>query len=492
MQAPALFRTFAASPQGPLTDPPRGEAGADGDLWHDLSGGGPDVNPNLSGSAKFQVYDEMRKTDPTVKSTLLFQKLSARSAHWGLNPATDSPAARVVRDMVAWNLGLEGHEGELDLSWDELLQHLLTTLDFGPSLAELVWYAEGGQVARPWRDADGDAHLVRPLTRVAPRMPSSIARVERKNGRITSVVQNLPNVRPIPGEKIVHLVFEREGSRWDGVSMLRPAWGAWTLKKSLIVSTGIGWDRFSMGLPVIWHPDNPEGEERARSIGYNVRSHHRAFVRFPTRGFTDQGKPMSEYALELLNGASSIADPVNLLRWCSEQIAEGGLAHFSSLGRTGTGAYSVGDVQIDPFFLAVQTLAEYIRAQVVKQIIRPLVIVNFGVEAGETLVPKLTVTKVRRLNLEQLAKALALFADAGFHLTLPGDEDNVREYLGFDPLPDDLEDRGINRARLLEILQGLGLDAGTFAAIVNALPPDVGIARNRDEGAGLALNRTAA
>jgi hypothetical protein len=484
-------RLFAAAPTGDLKAPPAGEAGADGDSWlENLEAGGPDVNPALSGALKFPEYDAMRKTDPTIKAVLLFQKLPVRSAQWALEEAEEnSPPARLAKDFVCENLGFEEHEGELDMSPDEVLQHLLTTLDFGPALGELVW-----DDVREWHDADGDPHLVRRLARIAPRMPSSIERVKREKGRIVEVTQNIPGTKPIRHSlerpKLVHLVYEREGSRWDGVSQIRPAWGPWYFKKNLIISAGIGWDRFAAGLPVIYHPSDEE--ELAKQIGRSIRQHERGYAHFPSRGGPSPntgGRPDSDWFLEILNAAHTIADPVALLRWCSEQEAEALLAHFSSLGRTGTGAYSVGEVQIDPFFLAVQALARYVCDQIQRQIIRPLVEVNFGVESAKVLTPKLTVSKVTSKSLETIVKAHAMLADSGVDIGFglhPSDRNKLRSELSMEPLEDEYEANGVGmRARVLAAVKAAGIDQAGYDAVVAQLPREV-TGRNGREGDGLA------
>lgn len=481
-------RSYADASIGDLTGPPRGEAGAEADdLLADLMGGGPDVNPELTGASKHRVYDEMRKTDPTVKSLLFMPKLAVRSALWGLNPADDTDdVSKVIRDMVAQNLGIENDLGWLDLSWPKSLEQSMTMLDFGPCLEELVW----GDV-REWYDGDGDPHLVRPLVKLALRPPGTIQRFTTGRNGGLRVEQNIAGARPIDHRpdkgvhKLSHMVFEREGGHWDGVSMLRPAWGAWRLKKFLIVNTGIGWDRFMMGIPKLWHPDTPEGEAVAKTIGRSLRGHQRAYVRFPVpAGGT---KDDSEWDLDLLSAAGSLADPTSLLRWCSEQIAEAGLQHFMRQGLGQTGARATAETQANPFYDFCQALAEDIRTERMRQLIRPLVEINFGRQAAEERCPILTVSRIQPRNLEIMAKVIALLSPLGFRFTDREAQDDLRELLGFGRLPEELDDAGVDRARLEEILASVGLTPEQLAAAVSQLPADVGVARNRVEGAGLGL-----
>ncbi len=483
-RATLFDRSYASLPVGDLTGPDRGEAGADGEEWlKGLLGGGPDINPELTGRAKHRVYDEMRKTDATVKSLLFMPTLTVRSARWLLDPADErDPVSKAIRDLVAENLGLGGHLGWLNLSWPKQLEQGLSMLPFGACVEELVW----GD-ARVWRDADGDEHLVRPLAKLALRPTVSIDRFEwADDGTPKRVTQNLPNVKPMPGDKVSYMTFEREGNHWDGVSLLRPAWGAWTLKKFLIIHAGIGWDRFAMGIPKLFHPDTPEGVEVAKEIGRSLRGHQRAYLRFPVP--PGGGKEDSEWDAEIMSAAASLADPVPLLRWCSEQIAEAGLQHFSRQGLGQTGARATAETQANPFYLACEALAEDLRYERMRQVIRRIVQVNFGVEAAERRCPVLRVSKIKPRDIDTVAKAVGILDAAGFMLNDRAAQDDVREELGLGKLPNDLDSMGVDRERLRQLLAQAGLDEETLALVVNALPDDVGVARNRvgREGDGLA------
>lgn len=477
--ATTLFRpsrTLAAAPQGAIREPAKGEAGAESEqLWADLMGGGPDFNPELSGSAKFPVYEEMAMTDPTVKSLIWIPMLSIRGAAWGLDPKDEAePLDRLICDFVAQNLGVGDELGWMDLSWPKLVEQALgLMMRYGPCIEELVW-----DDVKPWRDGDGDEHLTRPLARLSPRLPSSIQNFERKpDGSIRRIVQNLSNTRPIPGEKLTYMVFEQRPGHWDGVSLLRPAWGAWRIKKSLLISSGVGWDRFALGVPVVHHPDTPADEQRAREIGRSLRSHERAYVNFPVTGGTTAKD--AEWGLEILNAAQSLADPAPLIRLLSEQIAEAGLQHFMRQGLGQTGARATAETQADPFYLAVEAIASDLRRERMRQVVRRIVEVNFGKEASEQRCPVLTVSRIVPRDLVSISQALSYLSTAGFTFTDRGAIDDVRELLGFGALPNDLEAAGIPRAALMQALSSLGLDSATFASIVNALPDDMGIARNR-------------
>lgn len=481
-----FFRSYATGPSGSPGDPPKGEAGSDGRSWlGDYMGGGPDVNPELTGQAKFDMYDEMAATDASVKGLMMFLLLPCRSAAWGLNPKTDEPEAKLIRDAAAWQFGLEEELGQLDLSWDELMQQGLgQIMRMGPCIEELVW-----DDMATWRDADGDPHLLRPLARVALRPARTISKVEWEKGRIRRVEQGYATssktVDNKSGFKVSYMVFERRDGYWDGVSLLRPAWGPWTLKKALMVSSGIGWDRFAFGILKIHHPDTPEAADEATEIGRNVQAHERGYVRFPVE--VGAGYQDSDWNMEIENAGATLADPVPLLRFYTEQIYEAGMEQFSRQGFGQTGARATSETQVDPFFLAVQAMAHYYRRERLRQVIRPWVRVNFGAEAEERWTPELTVSKIQARNIEVISRAIALLEPAGYQLTEREDQDDVRELLGFGRLKEAAAKMGVSRDQVEAALAAGGLTPETLQLVLAKLPADLGVKLNRREGNGLPL-----
>lgn len=484
-------RRYTALPSGEAGSTGGGEAGAQSNSWYaEVIGGGPDVNPELTGSAKFRIFDEMALTDPTIKGLLQFWSLPIRAAVWGLNPRNETPIAQAIRDMVAWNVGLEGELGEMDLSWRGQLGLTITAgLKCGPALEELVWADD----VRTWRDADGDAHIVRPLARLAPRPARTIAKVVRRNGIVTEVTQLIPGTQPIAADKLSYIVFDPDDTgRWEGSSMIRPAWAAWRMKKALQIAAGIGWDRFSSGLPVIYHPDNEEAEQIAKTIGRKIRTNERAYVNLPTKGESVDGKPSTEWFIELMNGAQTLADPTPLLKYFTEQESEAGLAQFSRLGQTGSGSRATAEVQIDPFFLGVQSVALDVARERERQVIRRIVEVNFGQEAAEDHTPILTVSKIQAQSPFVIAQAISYLAPAGFTFTDRGVQNDMRELLGLALIPDAADAGGVTVDALQAALGSVGLDANTVAAVVNALPEGVGIIPNRLPAEGSSVLAAAA
>lgn len=456
------MRRFDFDP-GTTTQILSGVIGADGETYESygaLFTGGPDINPELSGRRKYWVYNEMRRTDPAVKSLLWMFKLPIRQARWSVLPASDDPFDQLVADAVRWQFGIEGEDGRLDLSWDASLSQALLMLDWGAMFEEKVW----GDVDI-WTDADGTEHMIRPLNRLMPLAPSTIIALhsDKATGKLDWVEQDIPGARPVPGSKVSWYVLEKEGRNWWGTSMLRPCYGSWRLKKDLMIAAGIGWDRFSAGVPVVRYPESggTDAQRRAERIGQNYRVHERAWIAMPAS---------DEWQFEIAGGGGSLPDPVNLLRHYDGQIAMAGLQMFAKLGTTETGSRAVGEVLGEPFYNAAQAIANDVAIQRQRHVLKEWVTVNFG-EQVET--PKIQVSKLMTKNLQILAAAIANLASAGMSFTDRDVQNDLRDQLELSELPEEVA----------ATLDGMPDEVGISSVATDAAP---GPAPAR-EGAGLNL-----
>lgn len=464
-----LQRLFSASPpQGELKDPKPGELGMDGEAYQDVWLGGPDVNPMLSGQAKYPIYDEMRKTDPAVRSILLMFKLPILSAEWTCEPYSDSPEDKLVAECVEQQFGLGEHDkGWLSETWESSLGTALQFLDWGSMFEEIVWGdpfkwtpGEKGDKEDPGEETTVRAErLIRPILKLAPRKPATINEITTaKDGSLHSLSQDTLGARPIPGDKLVWYVNEREDNEWFGVSLLRAAFAPWRMKRALMIAAGIGFDRYAAGVPVIRYPaGSVEGQQKAELIGSRYRTHERAWITLP-----GAPPPQGDWDVSILSGNGSMADPIPLLRHLDEQIATAALQGFTRLGVTETGSRAVGEVLADPYYLAVQATARYIATQREKLLISRFVRVNFG---DDTPMPKLLVSKITADNTAQVVEAIANLSGAGWNMADRDLQNMVRIRLGIPELPEGEPTKG----------EGAGLNPSPsdVAAIPEAAPPEL-------------------
>lgn len=420
-------RAFVAAPS-----PPQGELGSDGDSWLSrYMGGGPDPNVVLSGSQKFDVYDEMALADVHCKAVLQMVELPIVGAIWDFDPASDQPVDELVAEACRWQFGLAGYEGQLDVSWKRSLGQLFLKNRYGCMFEELVW----GPLTtfQPKGDA-GAARMIRPLARLAPRMPRTISEVDYQDGVVSLVKQNLPGAQPIPGSKIAHYMLDPRPGRWDGTSILRAAWGPWELKKQLMISAGIAWDRWASGFPVIRYPQNGGGGEQAKAeeMGRSVRNHERAYLAFAGPPPTDLAP--NGWDIKIEGGPSNLPDPVPLIKEYSLEILWSALLQWMGIATSShTGARATAQVQDEPYYMAIEAHAEEAALERQHQVVRRFVDVNFGTEVAA---PKLTVSKIQSEDVMQLAQTLSNLKLAGLDFSDVETQNDIRERLHLPDLPD--------------------------------------------------------
>lgn len=433
-------RSYQAMPSGvgvDLDTPGAASHGSDLPWPVSITGMRPTENPEMQGRLKYAIYDDMRWSDPAVKSTLWIYKLPIRSARYVCSPASDDPIDRLVRDAVAWQFGLDGEDGQLDLSWSGLLGQTLLCLDYGAHGHEIV---EGDPTV--WRDGDGDEHDIVPISRLAPRFASSIRypdgiRTDNVTGRIALVIQDVPGATPIPGDQLLWHVLDREGTDWMGQSLLRAMYGPWRLKRALMIAAGIGWDRYAIGIPFVWYPrgGGAEVKAEAESIARNFRLHERAWGVFEGKRSSAPGGDQRGWDIDIIGGSGTMQDPSNLIRLYDEQIFTGAMQHFMVLGRTSGGNRALGEALGEPFYLSAQAIAEDRVDEIRTTAIRRFVDRNFGTEIA---LPKISVSGIQTHDIGVLATAIYDFAQAGLSFTDRDTQNDIRGELHLRELPEEL------------------------------------------------------
>jgi len=286
------------------------------------------------------------------------------------------------------------------------------------------------------------------VQRLAPRFPSSVMTPEGfdtdpMTGLLRGVTQmTSKGPKTIPGDKLVWHVMEREGNDWYGTSMLRPMYGAWRLKRAVMIAAGIGWDRFAYGTPIVRYPlgGGPSKKREADEIGRNYRTHERGWV-------TLEGPAGNAEGWDLEVKTATINDPVPLVNLYDGQIALAAMEHFSILGRTQTGNRAIGEVLAEPFYLGLQTCADALAERRIRSLFRRFVNVNFG-EDYDT--PNLIVSGIASRDLLQYAQALEALSAAGLTFTDPDTVNDIRALFDLRQLP----------APVAEALDTLPADAG--------------------------------
>lgn len=368
--------------------------------------------PELMWPNSVPVYDKMRRQDAQVRSVLRAVQLPIQRTKWFIDPAG---ARDEVVKLVSDDLGLPV-KGQPDaarlrtkdrFSWFDHLRLALLMLPFGHSIFE--------QEA-----AVGDDGLLH-LKRLGHRPARTISRFNvAKDGGLVSIQQltTLGGSEPIPVDRLVAYVHEKEGGNWAGVSLLRPAYKNWVLKDRLMRANTTTLIRNGLGIPVY---EGAEGEE-SLDAGLNQAK--------TVRSGDDAGAATPFGAkLRLMGVEGTLPDALPAIRYHDEQIGRAVLAHFLNLG-TQTGSWALGSTFADFFTLSLQALAQQIADIANSHVIEDLVDWNWGETEPA---PKLVFEEIGSRE-QATAAAIKLLVDAGVLRPDRSLEEAARQQFGLPPV----------------------------------------------------------
>jgi hypothetical protein len=417
--------------------------------------------PELIGLKGLETFEKMRRSDGMIAATLRALKLPILAAKCEVVPASDDPLDIEIAKRFEWNL-FEG----MTISWQEHLRQILTFLDFGHQVSEIVWtvsdqasapeilahaHAQELQVlefeAREKRDQvsgivrrvfgwTGRTSKVRPpldqrqffsrkfyvgsgrfamqpmvqVKKIAPRLQRTIYKWNLANdGGLQSVVQwayrqdGGYNEVTIPVENLLVFVNEKEGANWLGKSALRPAYKHWFIKDQLYRIDAIAAERHGVGIPVV---TMPEGTTDAENLG---RAEDIVYsVRAHERGGIVEPFGWA-FRIEGMGEGRAI-DLMPVIQHHDRMIAVSVLAPQLALGENAQGSFAMHEGQDSFFMLAERAVAGHIADIHNRYLIPKWVRFNY---AGVTRFPKLSFGAIETRGVETLLNALVPAVNAG-------------------------------------------------------------------------------
>lgn len=370
-----------------------------------------EYNSKLSGATAMGTYDEMRKSDGTVRAGIQAMTLPIRKARWYLKPASEDQADIDIAEFVEQNL-MEG----MSLDWDSFLRQALLQLSYGVMVFEKVFEI---------KNVNGVDRIV--WSKFAPRLPRSIYTWQLTNGE-DGIQQYGPSgqIFQIPMEKLIVFVNEKEGDNWWGTSTLRAAYKHWYFKNTLYQIDAIAAERQGLGVPFGKVPANTSDADKKKlgEMLRRLRAHEEGYVIFETEqevGFLDMK-------------GSTTKDIMPSIEHHNHQILLSMLAQFLMLGTTKTGARSTSEDHQELFLASLEAVANGIKDAMNKYAIKQLVDFNFDVKEY----PKLEYAGISRTDAKALADAYASLVTSGGIKAQGSDETYFRELL---KLPEVEEDR---------------------------------------------------
>lgn len=337
--------------------------------WATLADESHETNADLVWPRNLEVYDKMRREDAQVASVMRAVTLPIRGAEWMIDPAG---ARDEVVELVAADLGLpiKGRDPVPTLrtkgrfEWGDHLRMALLELAHGHSYFEQVYMPEGDKLR---------------LKKLAWRPSRSISKINvARDGGLISIEQHGVSA-PIPIDRLVAYVNDREGGNWIGVSLLRTVYKNWLLKDRMLRAQALTVERNGLGVPVYSGAPVPAiasmeehlaWQEAELASGLKIAKGFRA-------GESAGGAIPNGALFDLKGVTGKLPDTDAPIRYHDEQIARGGLAHFLNLG-TQTGSWALGSTLADFFTGSLNAVAEHIRDVTQAHVVEDLVDWNWG------------------------------------------------------------------------------------------------------------------
>lgn len=412
-----------------------------------------DYKAELRGQLGYRVYDQMRRSDARVRSSLRAVKTPILAARWFMEPYKQSdgsirPKDQMIADFVWCNL-----TEWMSITWEQVLFESMLHLDFGYYMFEKVWspYVYKGQ-----------PRII--IQKLAPRHPMDVIQwYYDANGGPNAVrmyeLEHAFNYTGviIPIDKLLVFTHDKEAGNMEGISLLRSAYKHWYYKENLYKIDAIQKERHGIGVPVIKLPPGftPSDKQLADELGRNLRTNEKAHVLLP---------PNWEMTFAPLQGQP--VDAIASIEHHDNAIDANILASF--LKGEGT-----GDVQ-DLFMKSCRFTVENIRGVHNKYLIPQLVNYNWPNIDGY---PVLRARRVGdTLDWRAISFAIRNFVGAGILIPDDGLEEWVRDEMDMPAVDTDTA----------RIIPGLPPQSPALAARGSAPtapePPKVGLPRQSQAG----------
>lgn len=313
---------------------------------------------NLTGWKGIAVYKEMASNDSVVGAVLFAIDMLCRRVPWRVEAASPE-----MHDKEAAEF-LETCMNDMSNTWIETISEILSMLQYGHSVHELVYKRRAGDSQDPsFRSKHTDGRIG--WRKIPIRSQDTLYRWNfDDHGGIRGVEQLAPPHYyhcSIPMEKMLLFRTTITKNNPEGRSILRTAYRSWYMKKNLENIEAIGVERDLAGLPVALVP--PEllastcpPEKRAllaqiQKIVTNIRRDEQEGVVFPSAR-DEKGNLLYELKLLSTAGARQF-DTDKIIQRYDQRIAMSSLADFILLGQDKVGSFALAHNKTNLFMTAI-------------------------------------------------------------------------------------------------------------------------------------------
>lgn len=364
----------------------------------------------LYGRRRADVFDEMRRSDSQTVMILSAVKNVIKSATWEMQAFDDSPEAEADKELIEHIL-----MKDMDDTFAQFLSEALTMIDFGHSVFEVTHKVVKNNPK--FGSYTGLASLGFRSQRTIERW-----NLDKQTGKLQSVTQlaygDLERYTDIPADFLLVFSINKEGSNYEGISMLRSCYGPWIRKNMYLKLNAIGIEKFAVPTPLVEVPsgkqDSPEYDFLTRALE-SYTSHEANYLTFPEGWkITLNNSPYDPEKVEVSIGNED------------KRMTKAFLANFMELGQhsSGSGSRAVSADQSSFFLLGLEHIAKIICEGINQKLIPALVQINRGPREGY---PTLNALDISDRANKELADIITELSGGNWLTPSDTDEDHLRK-----------------------------------------------------------------
>jgi len=387
--------------------------------------------PQLRGRKAVQVYREMGDNDP-ITGALLFSILQLlRGVDWpvvaGGKTAEDAKAAKLIETCM----------DDMSTSWDDIIQEILTCLQYGWSWHEIVYKRRMGPWQSDGRHRSKYSDGLIGWRKMPIRSQETLQRwIFDDSGDVQAMVQLAPpdyKTRVLPITRSLLFRAGHHKGNPEGRSILRTSYRPWYYKKRLEEFESVGVERDLAGLPMVSVPSEymrarPGTEqykmvEAMKRMVRSIRRNEQEGLVFPTAYDQDTKQPLFKFELLGSGGARAFSTNELIQRYEQRQLMTV-LADFIMIGHQGnTGTYNLHVDKTGIFREALNATASSV-AEVFNRHAIPRLFAANGWKPSS--LPTIQPGNVDAPDLGQLSQFLTATAGLGFNW---GPDADMERYL---------------------------------------------------------------
>jgi len=367
-------------------------------------------NPMLQGESGVAIYDAMRKQDDTAKSIISVIATPIKGATWNIRSEGKSKQDEEIANFLYGHFWEKGNAVFADF-----LNSVLTMLPFGFAVFEKVWKTV---------TYHNKNFLVMEL-QFRPQITIKEIDIEKRIVKQSVKGEDYE----IPFDNLIFFVLDKEGSDYWGNSVLRTCVRAFEMKNQQYRFIEDATSRLASGLTHIKVPrtvkkGTQEYNECNRLASLARHSQLQACV------------TPDDVDIKFTKYEADTQPFINTINNLDVGMRNAALANFIGLGTTGTGSYSVGEVQFKLFMEAEKSITNLIEQIFTKEVLRPIVDVNFG---PQEFYPELVCQDLNKDAVVQKLNLALQFFQSGILSPNKKDEQDIRAKIG---LNENLDDSG--------------------------------------------------